>query len=170
MPGVSAAGRSPDCTSAPPWRPSASTPGAPLAVGAPPSAATASCSGLSMGWSLVGLSPGAPGDSPTSDQPIDNPEHEAVAAEGGAPTASGAPGVEAEGRHGGAEVQSGERPAADTPGMTSDRPGHAAEGLQATAPAPQDGPGAVSYTHLRAHETDSYLVCRLLLEKKKKKH
>ena len=25
---------------------------------------------------------------------------------------------------------------------------------------------AVSYTHLRAHETDSYLVCRLLLEKK----
>src|SRR5680860_1827672 len=26
-------------------------------------------------------------------------------------------------------------------------------------------PTAVSYTHLRAHETDSYLVCRLLLEK-----
>ena len=26
---------------------------------------------------------------------------------------------------------------------------------------------AVSYTHLRAHETDQYLVCRLLLEKKK---
>ena len=25
---------------------------------------------------------------------------------------------------------------------------------------------SVSYTHLRAHETDSYLVCRLLLEKK----
>src|SRR5664279_5774902 len=24
-------------------------------------------------------------------------------------------------------------------------------------------PTAVSYTHLRAHETDSYLVCRLLL-------
>ena len=30
-----------------------------------------------------------------------------------------------------------------------------------------DGEEAVSYTHLRAHETDSYLVCRLLLEKKK---
>ena len=29
------------------------------------------------------------------------------------------------------------------------------------------GLAAVSYTHLRAHETDSYLVCRLLLEKKK---
>ena len=30
-------------------------------------------------------------------------------------------------------------------------------------------PGAVSYTHLRAHETGRNLVCRLLLEKKKKK-
>src|SRR5680860_1321984 len=29
-------------------------------------------------------------------------------------------------------------------------------------------PIPVSYTHLRAHETDSYLVCRLLLEQKKK--
>ena len=28
-------------------------------------------------------------------------------------------------------------------------------------------PGAVSYTHLRAHETRHDLVCRLLLEKKK---
>src|SRR5680860_1586560 len=28
-----------------------------------------------------------------------------------------------------------------------------------------DGRYPVSYTHLRAHETDSYLVCRLLLEK-----
>ena len=27
--------------------------------------------------------------------------------------------------------------------------------------------GTVSYTHLRAHETGAYLVCRLLLEKKK---
>ena len=27
----------------------------------------------------------------------------------------------------------------------------------------------VSYTHLRAHETDSYLVCRLLLEKKEER-
>ena len=26
---------------------------------------------------------------------------------------------------------------------------------------------AVSYTHLRAHETEADLVCRLLLEKKK---
>eukprot|EP00658_Telonema_sp_P-2_P085127 TRINITY_DN9634_c0_g1_i4.p1 TRINITY_DN9634_c0_g1~~TRINITY_DN9634_c0_g1_i4.p1 ORF type:complete len:121 (+),score=38.71 TRINITY_DN9634_c0_g1_i4:97-459(+) len=28
---------------------------------------------------------------------------------------------------------------------------------------------SVSYTHLRAHETPEHLVCRLLLEKKKKK-
>ena len=36
--------------------------------------------------------------------------------------------------------------------------------------SPQDGPNsrtirAVSYTHLRAHETPEHLVCRLLLEK-----
>ena len=31
------------------------------------------------------------------------------------------------------------------------------------------GLGAVSYTHLRAHETVLDLVCRLLLEKKKNK-
>src|SRR5665647_2697914 len=29
----------------------------------------------------------------------------------------------------------------------------------------RNGLNPVSYTHLRAHETDSYLVCRLLLEK-----
>ena len=29
----------------------------------------------------------------------------------------------------------------------------------------QSQPQAVSYTHLRAHETGAYLVCRLLLEK-----
>ena len=32
-----------------------------------------------------------------------------------------------------------------------------------------DGGAAVSYTHLRAHETVLDLVCRLLLEKKKNK-
>src|SRR5680860_410103 len=31
--------------------------------------------------------------------------------------------------------------------------------------AQEKGVETVSYTHLRAHETDSYLVCRLLLEK-----
>src|SRR5678816_3163571 len=31
------------------------------------------------------------------------------------------------------------------------------------------GRETVSYTHLRAHETPEHLVCRLLLEKKKKK-
>src|SRR5665809_162667 len=38
------------------------------------------------------------------------------------------------------------------------------------APAPvKDVITTVSYTHLRAHETKANLVCRLLLEKKKKK-
>eukprot|EP00658_Telonema_sp_P-2_P074095 TRINITY_DN63269_c0_g1_i1.p1 TRINITY_DN63269_c0_g1~~TRINITY_DN63269_c0_g1_i1.p1 ORF type:complete len:109 (-),score=14.97 TRINITY_DN63269_c0_g1_i1:103-429(-) len=31
----------------------------------------------------------------------------------------------------------------------------------------ESGTAAVSYTHLRAHETPEHLVCRLLLEKKK---
>src|SRR5680860_538412 len=45
------------------------------------------------------------------------------------------------------------------------------DAMRASALATQErigGPGqwvlTVSYTHLRAHETDSYLVCRLLLE------
>eukprot|EP00658_Telonema_sp_P-2_P023783 TRINITY_DN19541_c0_g1_i1.p1 TRINITY_DN19541_c0_g1~~TRINITY_DN19541_c0_g1_i1.p1 ORF type:complete len:745 (+),score=136.47 TRINITY_DN19541_c0_g1_i1:162-2396(+) len=47
------------------------------------------------------------------------------------------------------------------------------EGASARAPStppstPMPSP-AVSYTHLRAHETPEHLVCRLLLEKKKKK-
>src|SRR5664279_5981135 len=36
--------------------------------------------------------------------------------------------------------------------------------LAGFARALERGYDAVSYTHLRAHETDSYLVCRLLLE------
>ena len=39
--------------------------------------------------------------------------------------------------------------------------------VDSTAATGQDYP--VSYTHLRAHETPEHLVCRLLLEKKKKK-
>ena len=34
----------------------------------------------------------------------------------------------------------------------------------------KNGVEAVSYTHLRAHETPEHLVCRLLLEKKKTNH
>src|SRR5678815_1144842 len=42
--------------------------------------------------------------------------------------------------------------------------------LMTRAPAEVQHDGvAVSYTHLRAHETPEQLVCRLLLEKKKKK-
>src|SRR5665647_1377915 len=52
--------------------------------------------------------------------------------------------------------------------LSSVQPASRAMPNSVAAPTP---PGAalkpVSYTHLRAHETDSYLVCRLLLEKKK---
>src|SRR5660397_143999 len=43
----------------------------------------------------------------------------------------------------------------------------AVEGVDCIIQAAQF-PGAVSYTHLRAHETKANLVCRLLLEKKQK--
>ena len=50
----------------------------------------------------------------------------------------------------------------------------AAKGFQAAAAAAgikyKDRTDTVSYTHLRAHETGRNLVCRLLLEKKKKKN
>ena len=42
-------------------------------------------------------------------------------------------------------------------------------GLEEFGPSHQTHPTPVSYTHLRAHETVLDLVCRLLLEKKKKK-
>ena len=39
--------------------------------------------------------------------------------------------------------------------------------IRQAASKTNDAAGAVSYTHLRAHETLRHLVCRLLLEKKK---
>ena len=62
---------------------------------------------------------GAPGDVAGADQPVSDLAAEARVGTGAPPTASGTPGIEAEGRHGGAEEQSGERPAADTRGMGS---------------------------------------------------
>ena len=50
---------------------------------------------------------GAPQDTANVDEPVVNAEGEAAAAQGAPPTASGTPGIEADGRHGGAEVQSG---------------------------------------------------------------
>jgi len=45
---------------------------------------------------------GAPGDVAGSDQPVNDPAQEAAVGDGAAPVAGGTPGVEAEGRHGGA--------------------------------------------------------------------
>ena len=41
--------------------------------------------------------------------------------------------------------------------------------LSSCQETPEESSVAVSYTHLRAHETGRNLVCRLLLEKKKDK-
>src|SRR5450756_2727472 len=62
------------------------------------------------------------------------------------------------------------------PGLDTDRYGRIAgqavlrgiSGQDVQVPQPVEL-GPVSYTHLRAHETRHDLVCRLLLEKKKKK-
>src|SRR5660398_307435 len=48
-------------------------------------------------------------------------------------------------------------------------PGAFAQGPPDWAP-PSATVSPVSYTHLRAHETKANLVCRLLLEKKKKRN
>ena len=50
------------------------------------------------------------------------------------------------------------------PEDTSDTP--SAPGTDTPSAPATDTPSAVSYTHLRAHETGRNLVCRLLLEKK----
>src|SRR5665811_289094 len=49
------------------------------------------------------------------------------------------------------------------------RSGESPERVSSDAARPGQKTGPVSYTHLRAHETVLDLVCRLLLEKKKKK-
>src|SRR5664280_802984 len=66
---------------------------------------------------------------------------------------------------GGARVSAAELRAASSPPWAAD-PWASAHWYRQ---APATGPRPVSYTHLRAHETVLDLVCRLLLEKKKKK-
>src|SRR5450756_2675212 len=56
-----------------------------------------------------------------------------------------------------------------TPRLTRTRRGTATREPSAAASIAPISMSAVSYTHLRAHETRHDLVCRLLLEKKKKK-
>src|SRR5674536_372197 len=60
----------------------------------------------------------------------------------------------------------------DERNFARDPPGNAGEADAAGTALPRGpgrGAGAVSYTHLRAHETPEHLVCRLLLEKKNTK-
>lgn len=95
---------------------------------------------------------GAPGDESGTDQPVVDVEREAEVAGGAAAQTSGTPGVEAEGRHAGAEEQAGDKPAAETPGMVSDtqdaEPARGADNVSAPAddggghaPLPPRGPG-----------------------------
>src|SRR5664279_1846213 len=58
----------------------------------------------------------------------------------------------------------------DKYGMAQAQHGSAPDiaGKNIANPSSLIGSAALTYTHLRAHETDSYLVCRLLLEKKKR--
>ena len=51
--------------------------------------------------------------------------------------------------------------------ITQKWPAQHADRIQLYSLPTPNGVKAVSYTHLRAHETLRYLVCRLLLEKKK---
>ena len=81
---------------------------------------------------------GAPGDVPGDDQPVEDDAREAELAAGGAATASGTPGIEAEGRQGGAEDQAGDRPAAETQGMTSDTQDVESAAPTDQTPAPDD--------------------------------
>ena len=79
--------------------PTASTPeGAAEVAGS--SIAKDAAAGLPQG----DVAEGAPQDEANTDQPVVNAEGEAAAAQGAPPTASGTPGVEAEGRHGGAPL------------------------------------------------------------------
>ena len=82
---------------------------------------------------------GASGDVPGGDQPVEDRAREAELAEGGAATASGTPGIEVEGRHAGAEEQSGDRPARDTSGVRSDTQDAEAAAPADQTPAPDDG-------------------------------
>jgi len=82
---------------------------------------------------------GAPSDQPGSDTPVEDLEHEVRVGTGAPPVGSGAPGPEAEGRHTGAVEQSGDKPAAETPGMDGGPP-TPSERDPGETPAP--GPGS----------------------------
>jgi NADH:ubiquinone oxidoreductase subunit C len=87
---------------------------------------------------------GAPGDQPASDTPVSDMAQEVRTGMGAPPVAGGSPGPEAEGRHGGAVEQSGQRPAADTPGMTAapTAPPERGQGGDVANETPAPGPRA----------------------------
>jgi NADH:ubiquinone oxidoreductase subunit C len=88
---------------------------------------------------------GAPSDRPGAEQPVTDIEAEREVAEGAPAGPSAVLGTEVEGRRGGAEVQSGAKPAAETPGMDAEPEGHAARRHHETpAPGPEHEPAPVA--------------------------
>jgi NADH:ubiquinone oxidoreductase subunit C len=84
---------------------------------------------------------GAPGDVADVEQPVEDSAREAEIAGGADAHPSGAPGVEAEGRHAGADEQAGDRPASQTPGMVSDTQDAEPAPSADNVPAPADDGG-----------------------------
>jgi NADH-quinone oxidoreductase subunit C len=84
---------------------------------------------------------GAPGDVSGAEQPVEDIAREAEIAGGADAHPSGAPGVEAEGRHAGAVEQAGDRPASETPGMVSDTQDAEPAPSTDNVPAPADDGG-----------------------------
>jgi NADH-quinone oxidoreductase subunit C len=84
---------------------------------------------------------GAPGDVAGVEQPVEDSAREAEIAGGADAQPSGAPGVEAEGRHAGADEQAGDRPASQTPGMVSDTQDAEPTPSADNVPAPDDDGG-----------------------------
>ncbi len=87
---------------------------------------------------------GAPGDRPGTDTPVSDPYLEARAGTGAPPVPGGSPGPESEGRRTGAVAQSGLRPAATTPGMTSDADTAPERGQGGSRPNETPAPGPES--------------------------
>ncbi|MGH8904321.1 MAG: NADH-quinone oxidoreductase subunit C [Egibacteraceae bacterium] len=89
----------------PPTEPEAVTLPEDEPFGAAEIAGTAIAKDAAAGAVQGDVAAGAPGDLPGEDQPVEDPAAEAATAQGAPATPSGTPGVEAEGRHGGAGPQ-----------------------------------------------------------------
>ncbi len=124
------------------------------AEGAAEVAQTSAAKDAAAGVPSGDVEKGAPGDAPGEDQPHPDPEEEQRVASGDEAAAGGTPGVEAEGRTGGAVEQSGDQPAEETPGMTSSTQDEEEAARGGTEPPqPPMGTGEETPRFLREGET-----------------